>query len=89
MAIKNIHREDCGARAISERRPYDKQMAALDHIKKETEEETIEEMKKSSRMLLYCKRCGYVIFSEDPPYACPICQAKRKMFEEIVTLSGH
>jgi len=77
------------ARAIPERRPYDKQMAALGLVEKETEAETMGEMKKSNKKLLYCKQCGYVVFSEDPPYVCPICKAKREMFEEIVTVSGH
>ena len=77
------------AHAIPERRPYDKQMTALGLIEKETQEETIGEMMKSSRKLLYCKQCGYVVFSEDPPYVCPICKANREMFEEIVTVSGH
>jgi len=31
----------------------------------------------------YCKQCGYVCFREDPPYICPICKAKKEMFEEI------
>jgi len=77
------------AHAIPERRPYDKQMAALCLVEKETIEEAIGEMKKSSRKLLYCKQCGYTVFREAPPYVCPICQAKREMFEEIVAVSGH
>jgi len=84
-----IHEDRKQARAIPERRPYDKQMAALGLAEKETEEEEIGEMMKSSRKLLYCKQCGYVVFSDDPPYVCPICKAKREMFEEIVTVSGH
>jgi len=84
-----IHEVRKQARAIPERRPYDKQMAALGLAEKETEEAAIGEMMKSSRKLLYCKQCGYVVFSDDPPYVCPICQAKREMFEEIVTVSGH
>ena len=84
-----IHGGRKQARAIPERRPYDKQMAALGLAEKETKEEAIGEMIKSSRKLLYCKRCGYVVFSDDPPYVCPICKAKREMFEEIVTVSGH
>ena len=77
------------AHAIPERRPYDKQMAALGLVEKETMEEAIGEMKISGRKLLYCKQCGYVAFCEDPPYVCPICKAKREMFEEIVTVSEH
>ena len=77
------------ARAIPERRPYDKQMAALGLVEKETQEETMGEIMKSSRKLLFCKQCGYMVFSEAPPYVCPICKAKREMFEEIITVSGH
>ena len=33
--------------------------------------------------LWYCKQCGYVAFREDPPYICPICKAKREMFNAI------
>jgi ferredoxin-thioredoxin reductase catalytic subunit len=84
-----IHQGKKQAHAIPERRPYDKQMAAVGLIEKETQEETKGEMKKSNRRLLYCRQCGYVVFSEDPPYVCPICNAKREMFEEIVTVSGH
>jgi ferredoxin-thioredoxin reductase catalytic subunit len=35
------------------------------------------------KKLWYCKQCGYVVYREDPPYICPICKAKREMFEEI------
>jgi ferredoxin-thioredoxin reductase catalytic subunit len=35
------------------------------------------------KKLWYCKQCGYVVYREDPPYVCPICKAKREMFEEI------
>ena len=77
------------AHAIPERRPYEKQMAALGLLEKEAPEETKGEMKKSGRKLLYCKQCGYVAFREDPPYVCPICKAKKEMFQEIVTISGH
>jgi ferredoxin-thioredoxin reductase catalytic subunit len=83
-----IHEGRKQARAIPERRPYDKQMATLGLAEKETKEAT-GEMEKTSRRLLYCKQCGYMVFREDPPYVCPICQAKREMFEEIVTVSGH
>ncbi len=33
--------------------------------------------------LYYCKQCGYVCYRESPPYICPICKAKREMFEEL------
>jgi ferredoxin-thioredoxin reductase catalytic chain len=84
-----IHEGRKEQRAIPERRPYEKQMAALGLMERETPEEMSGEMKKSGRKLLYCRQCGYMVFSEDPPYVCPICKAKREMFEEIVTISGH
>ena len=33
--------------------------------------------------LYYCRQCGYICFREDSPYVCPICKAKREMFNEI------
>jgi ferredoxin-thioredoxin reductase catalytic chain len=36
-----------------------------------------------TRKLWYCKQCGYTVFREDPPFICPICQAKRERFAEI------
>jgi ferredoxin-thioredoxin reductase catalytic chain len=77
------------AHAIPERRPYEKQMASLGLEEEEIEEEVSGELEKSGRKLLYCRQCGYVVFREEPPYVCPICQAKREMFQEIVTVSGH
>ena len=38
---------------------------------------------KTKLKMWYCKQCGYVVFREEPPYVCPICKAKREMFEEI------
>jgi ferredoxin-thioredoxin reductase catalytic subunit len=37
--------------------------------------------------MYYCKQCGYIVFREDPPYACPICKAKKNMFSEIKTFT--
>ena len=48
------------------------------------EEKTMEEETLSTdRKLLYCKVCGYVVFRDEPPYICPICQAKKEMFSEV------
>ena len=71
--------------SIPERRPMEKQMASLGF----GEEESGESMKTgeantTDRRLLYCKQCGYTVLREDPPYKCPICQAKRELFAEIV-----
>ncbi len=38
--------------------------------------------------LYYCKQCGYVCYRESPPYICPICKAKREMFEELPLQPG-
>ena len=38
---------------------------------------------KTKLKMWYCRQCGYVCFREEPPYICPICKAKREMFEEI------
>jgi ferredoxin-thioredoxin reductase catalytic chain len=38
---------------------------------------------KTKLKMWYCKQCGYVVFREEPPYICPICKAKKEMFEEI------
>jgi ferredoxin-thioredoxin reductase catalytic subunit len=84
-----IHQGKKEAHAIPERRPYEKQMASLGLEKGEIEEEVAGELEKSNRNLLYCRQCGYVVFRELPPYVCPICQAKREMFEKIDTLSEH
>ncbi len=40
--------------------------------------------KDTNRKLFYCKVCGYLTFREEPPHKCPICQASKDMFEQIV-----
>jgi ferredoxin-thioredoxin reductase catalytic subunit len=35
------------------------------------------------KRLWYCRQCGYVVYSENPPYICPICKAKRQLFAEV------
>ncbi len=84
-----IHEGRKEAHAIPERRPYEKLMASLGLGEEKMEEEVAGELEKSGRKLFYCRQCGYVVFREEPPYVCPICQAKREMFEEIVSVSGH
>ncbi len=84
-----IHEGRKEANAIPERRPFEKQLASLGLEEEEIEEEVSGELEKSGRKLFYCRQCGYVVFREEPPYVCPICQAKREMFQEIVTISGH
>jgi ferredoxin-thioredoxin reductase catalytic subunit len=70
--------------SIPERRPMDKQMASLGFVKEKVENIKILNAQFTSRRLLYCKQCGYIVFRDDPPYRCPICQAKRELFGEIV-----
>lgn len=41
-----------------------------------------------AKKLWYCKQCGYVTFREDPPYVCPVCKAKREMFDELTISIG-
>jgi ferredoxin-thioredoxin reductase catalytic subunit len=72
---------------IPERRPQEKTALAYAH---QNVEKQTEPVSASTRIPLqtkltmwYCKQCGYVCYREEPPYVCPICKAKREMFEEI------
>ena len=71
--------------SIPERRPIDKQMASLGFDQEKVNKIELEDALSTTRRLLYCKQCGYIVLREDPPYKCPICQAKRELFAEIVT----
>ncbi|MHA2309228.1 MAG: ferredoxin-thioredoxin reductase catalytic domain-containing protein [Candidatus Heimdallarchaeaceae archaeon] len=64
---------------IPERRPYEKQIISL-----ELDPYTQSDVKPNLK-LFYCKQCGYVTFREDPPYLCPICNAKKEFFKEFKT----
>jgi ferredoxin-thioredoxin reductase catalytic chain len=83
---------------VPERRPIKKQERAYgksiakvpSEVTKEkvtppsqTPEEVKQKPVQVKKKLWYCKQCGYVVYREDPPYICPICKAKREMFEEI------
>jgi len=75
---------------IPERRPFEKQLRAIELFSKLAKDETSIQpsdvkMVETSRKFWYCKQCGYVIFREDPPYICPICRAKRELFAQIIT----
>lgn len=76
-----VYNGDAAIRSIPERRPKEKQMASLSNEEPETSEKRTQS---TDRKLLYCKQCGYTIFREEPPYRCPICQAKQEMFAEII-----
>ena len=75
---------------IPERRSKEKQARAYagsaeTPVKKESKRNdvVIEKPSKAGMKMWYCKQCGYVCFREEPPYVCPICKAKREMFNEI------
>lgn len=75
-------------RPIPERRPVEKQVRAYGlagegFVEPERAPLTTVKSAEAGRKLLYCRQCGYVVFSEEPPYVCPICRAKREMFAEI------
>jgi ferredoxin-thioredoxin reductase catalytic subunit len=81
---ESIYKGEKTSESIPERRPMEKQMASLGFSDElETEAEQVEP-KSTNRRLLYCKQCGYTVLREEPPYKCPICQAKRELFAEIV-----
>ena len=77
------------AKPIPERRPVDKLMRSLG-VDTETKDITpIGGLEVTDRKLFYCKQCGYVVFRDEPPYVCPICRAKREMFEEIIATQSY
>ncbi|UCE29482.1 MAG: ferredoxin:glutaredoxin reductase [Candidatus Bathyarchaeota archaeon] len=74
---------------IPERRPPEKQARVNVSSKTSAEKqskraETSEKTSEVQMKMWYCKQCGYVCFREDPPYVCPICKARREMFDEIM-----
>jgi ferredoxin-thioredoxin reductase catalytic chain len=89
LYVDDATHESGEIRSIPERRPQEKQMRSLEatgFAVGETAKNTVS-IKPSAieRSLFYCRQCGYVVFREEPPYVCPICRAKREMFEEIET----
>lgn len=73
---------------IPERRPEAKQTRAYEKSFKPTSETQVEPQTAVTRKLWYCQQCGYTAFREEPPYICPICQAKRERFAEITLMTG-
>jgi ferredoxin-thioredoxin reductase catalytic subunit len=63
---------------IPERRPLEKQITSLG-----LEDPKTLESKETKRVLFFCKQCGYINFRDEPPFICPICQAKRDFFKEL------
>ena len=79
-----VYKGEKPTESIPERRPMEKQMASLGFGEEESKESMItDEAQSTDRKLLYCKQCGYTLLREEPPYKCPICQAKRELFAEI------
>lgn len=72
---------------IPERRPEVKQARAYEESLETTSETQVELQTSVTRKLWYCKQCGYTVFLEDPPYICPICQAKQEQFAEITLIT--
>jgi len=78
---------------IPERRPLEKQLRTYEQktVSAETKDgiNTTETTVSSGirLKLWYCKQCGYVVLRENPPYICPICKAKMKMFKEITVIT--
>jgi ferredoxin-thioredoxin reductase catalytic subunit len=69
---------------IPERRPAEKQLRAYTSSSDTlTSKKTALTHERPSNKMWYCKQCGYVCFREEPPYVCPICKAKKEMFDEI------
>jgi len=88
LYVDDATHESGEIRSIPERRPQEKQIRAMEATGFAEEETTlravsVEPSSAIARKLFYCKQCGYVVFREEPPYVCPICRAKREMFEEI------
>lgn len=90
---KDVYEGETPVNSIPERRPIEKQMRTS-KVSKETSTEAAAQQEKTSApkmKLWYCKQCGYVCLREDPPYVCPICQAKKEMFSKVhvlTTVSG-
>ncbi len=87
---KEVYDSKTSILLVPERRPLGKQVRAYGKGNETSEDETLgrdvmaaKEPSGITPRLWYCKQCGYVCFREEPPYLCPICKAKRKMFAEI------
>lgn len=87
---KDVSEGKTSVAPIPERRPREKQVKAYTVTEEtvaekpsETTSVVSEKPSKTRLKMWYCKQCGYVCFREEPPYVCPICEAKREMFGEI------
>jgi ferredoxin-thioredoxin reductase catalytic subunit len=85
---KDVHDGTVALKAIPERRPLEKQERAYQTgspprvLREEKKAKASGAVAKAHLKMKtwYCQQCGYMCFREDPPYVCPICQAKRDMF---------
>ncbi|MCS7098331.1 MAG: hypothetical protein NZ922_05085 [Candidatus Methanomethyliaceae archaeon] len=80
---RDIYEGKVPLRPIPERRPIEKRASMAGKEFNKTSEYSKEVILKMERKLWYCKQCGYVVFREEPPLVCPICKAKKEMFDEI------
>ena len=92
LYVRNdVHQSKTELKPVPERRPLEKQSRAYSVATAAPETKPVattnEETKPAGNKLRlwYCKQCGYVVFRYEPPYTCPICKAKKEMFEEIRT----
>ena len=88
---KDVHEGKIELKPVPERRPLEKQSKAYNVATASSEARPPPSPNKETKLsenrlkLWYCKQCGYVVFRDEPPYTCPICKAKKEMFEEIRT----
>lgn len=88
---KDVHEGKIELKPVPERRPLEKQSKAYNVATASSEARPAPKPNKETKLsenrlkLWYCKQCGYVVFRDEPPYTCPICKAKKEMFEEIRT----
>ena len=92
--VKDIREGKTDLQPIPERRPMEKEARAYGTapppVATKNEAKAVATPKKDVKVtpspekkFWYCKQCGYVVFRESPPYVCPICKAKKELFEEI------
>ncbi len=89
---KDVAEKKLPIKPIPERRPPEKQAGAYFKEDATPGGKPVEENKTTivserppaaGLKMWYCRQCGYVCFREEPPYACPICKAKREMFSGL------
>ncbi len=89
---KDVYEGKTGLQPVPERRPIEKQSRAYRPKSKEPNATAISNDSQKTEKgddtetklkFWYCKQCGYVVFRDTPPYVCPICKAKKELFERI------